>query len=250
MDIVGQRCCGLDVHKKSIMACVITSQGQETRAFRTLSADLPALPDRPRERKTPQRWPTWPKAGCGRNGTNWNRSSGALWDSTSATCCPGSLTRQLAQRMDPFEETVQAEDTIPGIGRRTAEVIVAEMGDDHVGWGVSRQHAERRETGAQSCEEQRSLDEACLGGGGQGGGAHQGLSKTQYRRLARRIGANRAAMAVAHNMVAILHHVIRTGQACIDLGHGYFEERDRAAAARHSMRRLERLGFQVTLQAA
>ena len=32
--------------------------------------------------------------------------------------------------MNPFEETVKAVDTIPGIGRQTAEVIVAEIGMD------------------------------------------------------------------------------------------------------------------------
>ena len=72
----------------------------------------------------------------------------------------------------------------------------------------------------------------------------------QYHRLARRIGANRPAMAVAHSMVVIMHHIIKTGQDYIDLGHGYFEERDRAAIARRSMRRLERLGFRATLQPA
>ena len=36
----------------------------------------------------------------------------------------------MGRRVDPFEETVAAVDTIPGIGRRTAEVIVAEMGTD------------------------------------------------------------------------------------------------------------------------
>ena len=44
----------------------------------------------------------------------------------------------------------------------------------------------------------------------------------QYHRLARRIRANRAALAVAHSMVVILHHVIRTGQVYVDRGHGYF----------------------------
>ena len=35
---------------------------------------------------------------------------------------------EVGRRVDPFEETVAAVDTIPGIGRsrRTAEVIVAE----------------------------------------------------------------------------------------------------------------------------
>ena len=41
-----------------------------------------------------------------------------------------TLDLEVARRVDPFEETVAAVDTIPGIGRRTAEVIVAEMGTD------------------------------------------------------------------------------------------------------------------------
>ena len=72
----------------------------------------------------------------------------------------------------------------------------------------------------------------------------------QYQRLARRIGANRAAMAVAHSIIVILHNVIRTGQPFVDLGQRYFEERDRTAITRHAVRRLERLGHKVTLEPA
>ena len=45
MDVVYTRCCGLDIHKKTVVACVIRSEpGQkpvkETRTFRTMTADL------------------------------------------------------------------------------------------------------------------------------------------------------------------------------------------------------------------
>ena len=70
----------------------------------------------------------------------------------------------------------------------------------------------------------------------------------QYQRLARRIGANRAAMAVAHSIAVILHKVIKTGQPFVDLGHHYFEERDRTAIARRSVRQLQRLGYKITLE--
>ena len=40
-----ERCCGLDVHKKSVVACVITPEGRETRTFGTMTADLLALAD-------------------------------------------------------------------------------------------------------------------------------------------------------------------------------------------------------------
>jgi uncharacterized membrane protein len=71
----------------------------------------------------------------------------------------------------------------------------------------------------------------------------------QYR-LAWRIGAQRAAMAVAHSIAVILHHVIKHGQHFMDLGHNYFVERDQEGLTRRAVRRLESLGHKVTLQPA
>ena len=51
MDTLHQRCCGLDVHKKSVVACVITPQGREIRTFRTMTGDLLALADWLEERE-------------------------------------------------------------------------------------------------------------------------------------------------------------------------------------------------------
>ena len=44
----------------------------------------------------------------------------------------------------------------------------------------------------------------------------------QYHRLSRRIGANRAAMAVAHSMAVMLHSIIKTKQPFVDLDSDYF----------------------------
>ena len=53
---------------------------------------------------------------------------------------------------------------------------------------------------------------------------------TPYCRRARRIGANRAALAVAHSIIVIIcHHVINHHQDYVDLGDHYFEQRDRDA---------------------
>jgi transposase len=50
VDIVHERCCGLDVHKKSVVACVLISQPdghveRQVRTFKTMTADLLALGD-------------------------------------------------------------------------------------------------------------------------------------------------------------------------------------------------------------
>lgn len=45
MDVMHQRCCGLDVHKKKVVACAITPEGRETRTFTTMTPDLLAMGD-------------------------------------------------------------------------------------------------------------------------------------------------------------------------------------------------------------
>jgi transposase len=45
MQALDERCAGLDVHKKTVVACVLTPTGQETRPFRTMTVDVLALSD-------------------------------------------------------------------------------------------------------------------------------------------------------------------------------------------------------------
>ena len=45
MDVVYDRCCGLDVHKKSITACVMTPKGKEIQTFGTMTHNLIQLID-------------------------------------------------------------------------------------------------------------------------------------------------------------------------------------------------------------
>ena len=45
MEVLYERCCGLDVHKKTVVACVMTPEGRETRTFGTMTKDLLTLSD-------------------------------------------------------------------------------------------------------------------------------------------------------------------------------------------------------------
>ena len=126
------------------------------------------------------------------------------------------LDNEVNRRVGPHKDVLQVVDTIPGVGRRTAETIVAEMGTDmdrfatpgHLAsWaGVSpgnnqsagknkRSPVKRGNTSLQS-----ALVEAA-----RAAARTRTYLGAQYHRLARRIGANRAAMAVAHSIAVILH---------------------------------------------
>ncbi len=85
-------------------------------------------------------------------------------------------------------------------------------------------------------------------------GRSAGRTKTylgaQCRRVGARRGRKRAAVAVGHSILAIAYWILVRGQPFRNLGSNYFDERDREQIRRRLTRRLEALGFSVTLQAA
>ena len=172
-----------------------------------------------------------------------------------------TLDEEVARRMGPFEEVVQRLDTIPGVGRRTAEAILAETGTDMAQFPTAAQLAswagvcpgnrqsagKRKRTPAMRGNAwlRTALVEAARA-------AARGKTylAAQYHRIAARRGANRAALAVAHSIAVILHNMLSRGTSYFNLGVNYFDERDRQATLKRSIRRIERLGYKVTLEAA
>jgi transposase len=168
------------------------------------------------------------------------------------------LDAEVAARTRPFEDAVRRLDTIPGVGQRTAEVLVAEVGTDlarfptagHLAsWAGmcpgSDQSAGQRRSGKTrpgSPALRRILVQA----------AHAAArSKTtylgaQYRRLAARRGKKRAAVAVGHSILVIAYHLLTRATAYADLGPTYYDQRDREAVLRRLVTRIEKLGYAVT----
>ena len=69
-----------------------------------------------------------------------------------------------------------------------------------------------------------------------------------YRRWIKRLPKNKAIIALAHRILVIIYHVITTGQPYQELGPAYHDERERTHIVTRTVRRLERLGFRVTLE--
>jgi len=172
------------------------------------------------------------------------------------------LSAEVAARMRPFEEAVQRLDAIPGIGRRTGEESLAELGMDmgrfptagHLAsWAKvcpgNNQSADKRKSGRAGHGNpwlRAALVEAAWAAVRTKGS----YLAAQYHRLAARRGAKRAILAVAHTILVTIYHLLRHGTTYQDLGGKYFDERDRLTAVRRAVRRIERLGYKVTLEAA
>ena len=70
----------------------------------------------------------------------------------------------------------------------------------------------------------------------------------QYRRLSARRGKKRAAVAVAHSILVIAYHLIFRQQPYRDLGADYFDQQRPESVKKRLVKRLEKLGYQVTLE--
>jgi hypothetical protein len=72
----------------------------------------------------------------------------------------------------------------------------------------------------------------------------------QFHRIARRRGKQKAVVAVSHSVLIILYHMLREDKPYSDLAPDYFEKLEATQLERYHVRRLEQLGFTVTLTPA
>jgi hypothetical protein len=68
--------------------------------------------------------------------------------------------------------------------------------------------------------------------------------------MARRRGQQKAVVAVSHSVLVILSHMLQDHRPSSDLGADYFDQLDRTRIERHHVRRVEELGYTVTLTPA
>lgn len=161
----------------------------------------------------------------------------------------------------PFEAAVELLDTIPGIARHTAEIIVSEIGTDmsrfpsadHLAAWAGLAPGNHESAGKQHSGRTRQGNKALKVALTQVAHAAARTKNTylaaQYHRLAGRRGKKRAIIAVAHSILVIAYHLIQREEPYHDLGGDYFDRRRPEATVKRLVRRLEQLGYQVDLLA-
>ncbi|WP_240419497.1 IS110 family transposase [Paenibacillus periandrae] len=169
------------------------------------------------------------------------------------------LDTEVAKRLDPFQEQLDRLDTIPGIARRTAEQILAEIGTDvgarfpsaaHLCSWIGLVPGHNESAGKRKPSKTRKGNKylrAALTEAAQSIRGSDNYLGAQYRRIAARKGRQRAAIAVAHSMMTIAYYLLTRGENYRDLGSNYFETRQQEMIVKQSVRRLENLGFTVTI---
>ena len=167
---------------------------------------------------------------------------------------------QIQMICGPVEEAVSLLDTIPGVARRTAEMLGAEIGTDmtrfpsadHLAsWaGVAPgnyESAGKRASG-KARKGNRFLRTTLVQAAHAAARTKQTYLSAQYRRLASRRGKKRAILAVAHSILVMAYYMILRREPYRDAGADFFDRLQPEDTARRLVKRLESLGYHVTLQ--
>jgi transposase len=173
-----------------------------------------------------------------------------------------SLTAEIDQRLRPFEPILGALDTIPGVNRTTATILVAETGADMSRFATARhlcswaalspgqnESAGKRRNG-QTREGNRYLRGALIQSALAVTRKKNCALRTKYYRIKQRRGHKKAVVAVAHQILEIAYYIMRDGVTYHELGADYLAHRSAERAVRRHIHQLEALGFHVTIQNA
>lgn len=169
------------------------------------------------------------------------------------------LDEEVERRMSPFQKALEQVDGVTGVGRRGAEEIVAAIGTDmgrfptdaHISsWAKlcpgNNESAGKRKSGSIGHGDpwlRSALVEAAWATV-----RTRTYLSAQFHRLAPRIGAKRAIVAVAHSILVIIYHILKDGVPYHDLGHDYFQRRNPERVRHRAVCQLESLGYNVILE--
>lgn len=160
----------------------------------------------------------------------------------------------------PFVDARDRLDTIPGVGKRAAECIVAEIGIDMSRFPTPKHLASwagaapgnnitggKRGSG-KTTKGDRWLMEVLIQCAWSAARQRDTYLSAQFWRLTRRMGKKKAAMAVAHSILVICWHLLSNNCDYEDLGGDFFARRVDGDRHRNRLiQQLQDLGYRVTL---
>jgi hypothetical protein len=169
------------------------------------------------------------------------------------------LEQEIERRVAPFEQPMQRVMTIPGIDRKTAWTIVAEIGVDmsvfedakHLASWAGLCPGNRESGGKRMSGRTRKANRCMRRAMCQSAWAASRTRNTYlsafYRRMQARKGPQKAVMALAHHLIRVVYNVLARGEEYVELGGDYYDRRSKPKVVSRMVSRLMKLGYQVTL---
>lgn len=170
------------------------------------------------------------------------------------------VSEEIDQRLTAEQEAIALLDTIPGVGQRAAEILIAEIGTamsrfpsakhlaSWAGMCPGNHESAGKRLSGKTRKGSRWLRQVLVEIAHAAAKTKQTYLAAQYKRIAARRGKKRALIAVGHTVLTIVYTMLTRQQPYQDLGAAYFDQRERHRVEQRLVQRLERLGYQVALQ--
>lgn len=176
------------------------------------------------------------------------------------------MTRRIADmdniikgEMDKYDDAIKRLEKIPGIGERSAQVILAEIGTDMSRFPTAKhlcawaglapgnnESAGKRYSG-KTRKGNKTLKTALIQCAKTAKKKNGSFFKAQFDRIATRRGKNRATVAVAHSMLISIYYMLKNNEPFSDLGESYYTQFNTDRKINHYLKKLGELGWQMPL---
>lgn len=166
------------------------------------------------------------------------------------------------QQMQKYADEIKKLDEIPGIGKHSAETILAETGVDmsrfktaahFASWAGlcpgNNESAGKRKSGKTN-HGNKYLKTALIQAAKAAVKNKDSFFHAQYQRIVVRRGANRATVAVAHSMLIAIYHMLKNNTFFKDLGNDYYTQFNKELKTRYYLKKLQELGVPLPVSTA
>lgn len=159
-------------------------------------------------------------------------------------------------QMKDYEDAIKKLEEIPGIAKRSAEVILAEIGLDmsrfptagHLaawaGLAPGNNESAKKRKNARSRKGNPTLKTTLIQSAKTAKAKKGSFFKAQFDRIAVKRGKNRAVVAVAHSMIIAIYHMLKFDIPFVDLGEDYYNQFNTEKKINHYLKKLQNLGWQ------
>ena len=158
-------------------------------------------------------------------------------------------------KLKEYDDALKRLQELPGIGERSAQVIISELGVDMsrfpsskhmskwVGLCPGNNESAGRKKSGKTGKGNNALKTTLIQSAQIASRSKGSFFKAQYDRLVVRRGANRAKVAVAHSMLIAIYHMLNNGAVFRDLGESYYNNFNPEKKINYHLKKLNMLGW-------
>ncbi len=171
-----------------------------------------------------------------------------------------NMDKIIERYMSEYEENLKKIEKMPGIGRRSAQIILAEIGQDmerfptenHISsWSGlcpgNNESAGKRRSG-RTRKGNKNLKSTLVQCANCAVKHKDTFYYAQYQRLSVKRGKNRAKVAVAHSMLISIYHMMKENKEYRDLGAEFYNRFNKEKKANSYIKKLKELGYDIQIE--